>query len=129
MPLVRIEIRKGKSPQYKQKLLDIVHACLVDALKIPEGDRMQRLYELDAEHFEHSAQKSDDCAVIELTLFKGRSLQAKRKLYALLAQKLQAELGLRPQDVMVVIREPELDNWGISGKPASETDLGFKIDV
>jgi 4-oxalocrotonate tautomerase family enzyme len=129
MPLVRIEIREGKSPQYKKQFMDIVHDCLVDALKIPEDDRMQRLYELDAEHFEHSSGKTDDCAVIELTIFKGRSLQAKRLLYRLLAERLGGELGLRPQDVTVVIHEPELDNWGVSGKPASETDLGFSINV
>ncbi len=90
---------------------------------------MQRLYELDREHFEHSVYKTDDCVVIELTIFKGRSLQAKRLLYGLLAERLENELGIRPSDITVVIHEPELDNWGVAGKPASETDLGFNINV
>jgi hypothetical protein len=31
---------------------------------------------------------------------------------------------------LIILLEPPMDNWGIrGGKPASEVDLGFKIDV
>jgi hypothetical protein len=31
---------------------------------------------------------------------------------------------------MIVLLEPPLENWGIrGGRPASEVDLGFKIDI
>lgn len=50
-PLVKIEIRKGKSAEYKKAILDGVHQALVDALKIPDNDRFQRIYELDKEDF------------------------------------------------------------------------------
>ncbi len=35
MPLVRVEITKGKSREYKQALLDGIHAALVEAFKFP----------------------------------------------------------------------------------------------
>lgn len=129
MPLVRVQMLKGKSPEYRRKLLNIIHASLVDALKIPDSDRMQALYELDGEHFERSANKSEDCVVVELTIFKGRSLQAKRTLYRLMTERIERELGIRPADLVIVINEPELENWGVSGVPASEADLGFSINV
>jgi phenylpyruvate tautomerase PptA (4-oxalocrotonate tautomerase family) len=129
MPLVRIEICVDKSREYKKKLMDIVHSSLVDALKIPESDRMQRLYELDREHFEHSSTKTENCTIVELTIFKGRSIEAKRMLYKLLTERLQAELGVLPTDLLVVLHEPELENWGIAGTPASEIELGFKINI
>jgi len=47
MPLVKIEIRKGKPVEYKKALLDGIHDALVQTIKIPEHDRFQRLYELD----------------------------------------------------------------------------------
>jgi len=46
-PLVKIEIRKGFSAEYKKAILDGVHQALVDALGIPDSDRFQRIYELD----------------------------------------------------------------------------------
>jgi phenylpyruvate tautomerase PptA (4-oxalocrotonate tautomerase family) len=35
MPLVKIEIREGKSSEYKKAILDGVHEALVQALGIP----------------------------------------------------------------------------------------------
>lgn len=52
MPLVRISIRKGRSPSEKEALLEAVHSALVTALQIPETDRHQRLCEYAAEDFE-----------------------------------------------------------------------------
>ncbi len=130
MPLVRIEILKGKDPGFKKALLDGVHRALVDALKIPEHDRMQRLYELDPENFERSAGKTENVVLIELTIFKGRSYEAKKKLYSNIAANLAKSPGISPKDVLIVINEPELYNWGVDGgKPASESDLGFDINI
>ncbi len=73
MPSVKIEIRKGKSDEYKKALLEGVHQALIQALKIPDRDRTQRLYELDADNFENQPGKTDNAALIEITMFKGRS--------------------------------------------------------
>jgi phenylpyruvate tautomerase PptA (4-oxalocrotonate tautomerase family) len=40
MPLVKIEIRKGKSPAYKKAIMDGVHTALVEALEIPDSERI-----------------------------------------------------------------------------------------
>lgn len=38
--------------------------------------------------------------------------------------------GIEGNDIMIVLHEVPLENWGIrGGKPASEVDLGFKVDV
>jgi len=57
---MKIEICKGKSPEYKKALLDGVHKALVDCFKIPDYDRIQRLYELDKEKFEISSNKTEE---------------------------------------------------------------------
>jgi phenylpyruvate tautomerase PptA (4-oxalocrotonate tautomerase family) len=130
MPLVKIEIRKGKSAEYKKALMDGVHRALVDSFKIPEDDRNQRLYELDAENFEIAGGHTDDFIIIELTVFKGRSLEAKRNLYKAIADNLEKDLGISRTDVLTVINEPLLENWGIhGGVPASEANLGFNVNV
>lgn len=130
MPLVRIELIKGRTLEYKKALMDGVHRALVDAFAIPEGDRIQRLYELESDAFERSENKTDDFVLVELTVFKGRSAEAKKKLYQAIVENLQASPGIKPSDVLIVIHEPPLENWGVAGgKPASEVDLGFDIHV
>ena len=52
MPLVRIEILKGRPTAERKQLLQAVHAALVEAFDIPEDDRTQRLIEHDPENFE-----------------------------------------------------------------------------
>ena len=47
MPLVRIEIIKGKSVDYKKEMLDAVHTALMNAIQIEDWDRFQRLYEIE----------------------------------------------------------------------------------
>jgi hypothetical protein len=62
-------------------------------------------------------------------MFAGRSLRAKKALYQALVRKL-ASLGIAGTDVFIVLVEVPLENWGIrGGVPASEVDLGFKVEV
>ena len=129
MPLIRVEIYKGKSKAYKKAIMDGVHSALVSAFKIPEGDRNQRIYELDAENFERRSNKTTNFTIIEITAFKGRSLEAKQNLYREIFQNLKSDPGIEESDILVYINEPELENWGIKGKPGSEIDMGFNIKV
>ncbi len=130
MPLVRITIRSGKSINYKKALLDGIHESLVQAFKIPEHDRYQILHELDAEHFEAPQVKTENITMIEITAFKGRSSETKKDLYRAIVENLAKNPGIKGDDIMIIVHEPPLENWGIrGGKPASEVQLGFKVDV
>jgi len=129
MPLVRIEIEKGNSPEYQKAILDGVHQALVETVKIPDYDRRQRLYELDTDHFEHTG-RSNQYTIIEITMFKGRSSEAKKALYRRVVDLLNRNPGIPGNDITIIIHEPPLENWGIRGGfPASEIDLGFNIKV
>jgi phenylpyruvate tautomerase PptA (4-oxalocrotonate tautomerase family) len=129
MPLVRLEVRQGRSATQKQELLDAAHAALMEALGIPDQDRMQRIVEHAHEDFELPPASSDNFVLVEVTMFAGRSRQAKRRLYQALVRNF-GTLGVAPADVFVVLHEPPLDNWGIrGGQMASEVDLGFEVQV
>lgn len=129
MPLVKIEVREGRSSSEKKALLGAVHSALVEALKVPGHDRTQRLYELPADCFEIPPDKSGMFTLVEITMFPGRSLDAKRNLYRALVRNL-GELGIEPNDVLIVLHEPPMDDWGIrGGVPAGEVDLGFEVNV
>lgn len=130
MPLARITLRAGRPAAYKQAVLDAVHRALVQAFRIPDHDRLQTLIELDAEHFELPPHRTGDMAVIEITAFKGRSFEAKKRLYEAIAANLAENPGIKGDDIVIILHEPPLENWGIrGGKPASEVNIGFKVNV
>ncbi len=130
MPLVKIEICQGKSVEHKKAILDGVHQALVSSLGIPDNDRFQRLYELPITNFEFPPDRSDDVTIIEITMFKGRTSKTKKALFQAIVNNLEKNPGINGHDIMIIIFEPPLENWGVRGGiPASEVDFGFKIDV
>lgn len=120
MPLVRVEIIKGKDNIYKKTLLDAIHEALVNALQIEEWDRFQRLYEIDDELFERSAGKTDKFTMIELTMFPGRTKEQKARIYEEIVRELQERLEIEATDVFIVINEPPNENWGLAGRQRTE---------
>lgn len=129
MPLVRIETRPGRTAAQKRALLDATHAALVTALQIPERDRHQRIVEYDPEDFDTPPDRGDGWTLVSVTMFAGRSVRAKRALYRTMVDNLAAA-GVPPEDVTIVLQEVPLHDWGIrGGQPASEVDLGFKVEV
>jgi Tautomerase enzyme len=110
-------------------VIDAVHAALREALKIPEGDRTLRLIEHPASHFAVPPGRGERFTLVEVTMFSGRSIGAKRALYQAIVRNLAA-LDVPAFDVKITLIETPPDNWGLrGGMAASEIDLGFKIDV
>ncbi len=115
MPLVKIEIIKGKSLEYKKTVLDAVHVALENAIQIENWDRFQRLYEIEDDLFERSESKTDKFTMIEITMFPGRTKEQKSKLYKEIVKELNERLGIEPTDIFIVINEPANENWGLAG--------------
>jgi phenylpyruvate tautomerase PptA (4-oxalocrotonate tautomerase family) len=129
VPHVRIEIVKGRSLEERQQLFQAVHDALMEAFRIPDNDRTQRIVEHKPENFEIPPGSSDRYTLIEITAFPGRSADAKRNLYRTLVHRL-GQIAIDPTDVSVVILEPMLESWGVrGGHSAADVDLGFSLDV
>ena len=116
MPLVRIEMIKGQSTEYKKTLLDCIHEGLMESIGIEDWDRFQRIIEIDPEDFETAPGKTDKFMIIEITMFPGRSKEQKKALIETITQKLGDRLSVSPTDVFIVINEPPNENWGLGGK-------------
>jgi phenylpyruvate tautomerase PptA (4-oxalocrotonate tautomerase family) len=129
MPLAKIEVRRSRPALEVAALIEAVYQAQREALKVPEGDRQIRYIEHKPEHFAVPPGKTENYTFVEITLFPGRSLDAKRTLYRSIVRR-SGEFGIAPSDIFIVLNEPPLDNWGIrGGVPASEVDIGFKLDV
>ena len=120
MPLVKIEMQKGKSLEYKKSILEGVHSALVEGFQIPDYDRNQRIYELDPSCLELPPNKTDQFTLIEVTAFQGRSETAKKNLYQAIVRNLEDAPGIAGDDIMIILHEPPPENWGIrGGRPAN----------
>ncbi len=108
-------------------VLEAVQSALRDALRIPEWDRTLRLVEHSPSHFAIPPGRGPRFTVIEITMFAGRSIDAKRSLYRALVHNL-ATLGVPADDIKITLVESPPENWGIrGGKPASEVDSDLRL--
>ena len=129
MPIARIEVRKKWSRQEKDLMISALHESMVACLKIPEHDRLIRLVEHGPEDFVVPPGCSENYVLVEITMFSGRSLDAKRALYKSVVSKFTG-IGIPKKEIFIVLHDVPKDNWGIRGGiPASEIDVGFKIEV
>lgn len=131
MPAIRIEIRRQVSAQEEIAIMDAVHAAVRDSFKLLPGDKTVRL----VAHLPHRLTCPPHLAhpelytFISIDAFSGRSLDAKRALYAGIVANLEA-LGIPKDHVLILLRESAAENWGIrGGRAACDVDLGFKVDV
>lgn len=111
------------------RLSDAIHACAVEALRLPEDKRFHRFLALDAEDFIYPGDRSERYTIIEVSMFEGRSVDAKKQLIRLLYERLGRELGIAPADLEVTITETPRHNWGIRGVPGDELALTYQVRV
>jgi phenylpyruvate tautomerase PptA (4-oxalocrotonate tautomerase family) len=128
VPSTRIETRRGWLGAQRREVLEAVQRALISGILIPETDRCVRLVEFDDDAMIVPPHVGERYVIIEISLFTGRSIEAKRRLYAALVAEL-APFGLGANDIKVILHEVPRENWGLKGTPASEIELGFKIDV
>lgn len=130
MAHARIELVAGRRAIPRHRLLEAVRGALVEALGVPEDDPLIRVVEYRPEDFMVPARHhGPGCTIVYVTMFAGRSLDTKRRLYGLLYSKL-GHVGIKARDIAVVLNEVPMENWAVGGaRPASETDVGFRVDV
>ncbi len=131
MPNILIEVRKAYTAQQESQIIDAVHDALVAAFKTRPQDKNVRLVVHDPRRFSCSDMRENPECFTHITIdcMKGRSLEAKRKLYRLIIEKMKP-FGIPPNEVEIIIREFDKENFGIrGGYPASDLDLGYMIEV
>ena len=116
MPLVRIDLRRGKSGEFKRTLTTEIYEAMREAFNVPEHDRFMVINEHDEDNlvFDRSylgIERSDDFVIIQLTVSNTRSQETKQAFYARLVERLRQRPGLRPEDVFVNFVEVVKENW------------------
>jgi phenylpyruvate tautomerase PptA (4-oxalocrotonate tautomerase family) len=112
MPLTKVHLRHGSTPEKRRAIADAVHKSLVDILGIPEQDRFLVIVEYTADNFVHTPSfdlyelsYTDDLLMIEISFIEGRSDDVKKTLISELNARLTAAARVRTDDVVVVLYE------------------------
>ena len=123
MPLVRIDLAEGKSPEYGQQAGQIVYRALTDVMNAPKDD----LFQIITEHPQAGLQfdreflgihRSDDCIFVQITLNSGRTVEMKQRFYKAVADGLHESLKLRREDVFINLVEVPKENWSFGNGEA-----------
>ncbi|MBO7485685.1 MAG: tautomerase family protein [Spirochaetaceae bacterium] len=115
MPLVKINMLAGKTPEFKKTVFDCIHEGLIDAFGIAGWDRFQRIEEFDKSSWEAPEGKTENFMIIELTIFPGRTHEQKKCVIEKITGLLFEKLEIPATDVFIVMNEPSLENWGMGG--------------
>ena len=129
MAQIKIYGLRAHLDQRKQPISDVIHHCAMEALQLPAEKRFHRFIALEPDDFIFPDDRSEQYTIIEISIFEGRSVEAKKSLVRLLFERLHTELGISPQDVEITIFETPRHNWGIRGQPGDELGLNYKVDV
>ena len=119
MPLVRIDLSADRSDA--AAIADGIHRALVSAVGIPTGDRFQLITRHPAGELIFDADylgvERRDVIYVQITLVAGRPTERKVALYRQIADNL-AELGVRPEDLVITLTGTGLDDWSVGNGEA-----------
>ena len=123
MPLVRIDLPRGKSPEYRRTLGDVVYEAMIQTINVPANDRFQIITEHPPEELiidrtYLGIERSADCILIQVFLNEGRTTELKKAFYRAVADGLNQRLGLRKQDVFINLVEMKKENWSFGNGEA-----------
>jgi hypothetical protein len=115
MPMVRIDVNAGRTPEELAALSKAIHAAVVGEYRIPEGD----YFHVVTEHLRGQIvaldaglgfTRSDSVVMIQVFTQRGRSGDAKSALFAAIAREL-GTIGVAGEDVFIGYVENGAEDW------------------
>ena len=106
-----------------------VHGAVMAALALPADKVFHRFLGLEAADFVHPQDRGPRYTLIEISMFEGRTAEAKKQLIRELFTRLEASPGIEPHSVEITIFETPRHNWGIRGLPGDELPLSYQVNV
>ena len=116
MPLVRIDLRRGKPTAYRRAVCDAIYRAMRESFAVPDEDRFMIVTEHDEPDFIFSERyldiaRSPDLVIVQITANDTRTIDQKKAFVARAAALLAENPGLRPQDIFINLVEVAKENW------------------
>jgi len=123
MPLVRIDLARGKAREYRSAVGEVIYEAMLRTLNVPKDDRFQIISEYSPENLVIDPgylgiKRTAECIIIQATLNEGRTVEQKRAFYKAVADGLHQRLQLRREDVFISLVEVKKENWSFGNGEA-----------
>ncbi len=128
MPFTQISITKGTTPEFRTALMEQIYLAMRESISIPEDDRFATITELEPDNVNNSGnyagiERSNNIVFIQITLNAGRTVDQKKALYAAIARRLDTDLNVRPEDIVINLVEVSKEDWSLGNGIAQYADL------
>jgi hypothetical protein len=115
MPLLCFDLIQGRSEKQINMILDVTHEVLVKSFNVPQRDRYQIVREhapsrMIIEDTGLGIERTPNMLVLQVTT-RPRSRVMKQAFYRSLVEKLDAECGIAPSDVVVTFVTNADEDW------------------
>src|ERR1700743_2664581 len=115
MPMVRIDLLKGRPEGQRQAIGEAVHQGL-RSIGVPEDDRFQVIAEHDPANFIFppaylGVEHTSELVMVQITFNEGRTLAQKKALFKAIAEGIRDAAGIRLEDVFINLVEVKKENW------------------
>lgn len=115
MPLLRIDLYKGRTDAEKKDLLDALHRAMLAAFKVPERDRYQIVHEhspadMIMEDTGLDIPRTEKFVMVQVTT-RPRTREQKEQFYRLTVNELQKSCGIALTDVMINMVTCTDEDW------------------
>lgn len=131
MPSITVDVCREYDAESGRALLNAVHEALMEAFGVLPETRNALLQVHAPERFygKPGLAPPDRLTNVTIHCMTGRSVNAKRRLYAGIVRRLDA-LGIPPDCVLIRLVELDAQNFGVRGGQAlCDVDVGYRIDV
>lgn len=132
MPMTRIAIAEHRFLAWRDSISDSLRQALENCFNVPQNDcfqlfdRYQPQDRVFDRHYLSGTEegRSEDFLLFQITAGKPRSEAQKQAFYRRLVALLEQSIGIKPQDVMVVITFTLPEDWSFgSGNLFSIADI------
>ncbi|MDH9160633.1 tautomerase family protein [Staphylococcus succinus] len=115
MPLIKIDMIKGREKAEIKEILDISYRVMLETFGAPEGDR----YQIVNQHEDYEMQILDTGLGVERTenvlvftiVTRPRTQSEKTNFYQKLADTLHEHTDIRKEDIMISLVENTDEDW------------------
>ena len=127
MPLTRIDVTDAISSARLSALADALHQAAVETIGITPDNRHQIIGvhpagQIIVDQDFMNLDRGREQVIVQITLRRGRSDQAKRDLYARIAELAAAKAGIDPRNILISLVETEGADWSFGSGRAQLLD-------
>lgn len=129
MPLVKIDLIRGRTPEQVKKVADTIHSTLLTHFAAPNRDRYQIItqhepYEMIMEDTGLGYTRTNDLVFVQV-FQQGRSAEQKQKFYSELGKALEKDCGVKGTDLIITCARNEKEDWSFGEGRAQFLDGGL----